>query len=74
MKDSQGEPFAFDAASLQAIGDDTAAITDLDVRTAELADIVATAGLIPQPQATSDALRLMAKTRPGRTGRGWTVS
>lgn len=74
MKVFPGEPFELDAASLAAIGDDAAAVADLDVRTAELADLVATAGLHPQPDATNEVLRLMARTRPGRTGTGWRVS
>jgi hypothetical protein len=73
MKVSAGEPFELDAVSLTAIGDDATAVSDLDVRAAELADGLATAGLLQPADATGDALRLRARTRSGRAATGWSV-
>lgn len=73
-KGSKGVPVELDTAALTALENNPGEVANLDVRAAEVADVLATSGLLPQPQATADALRLLARTRPGRTAGRWSVS
>jgi hypothetical protein len=60
-----------DAETLSACPDDPMAVARLDVRQAELADLLNASGLVPQPPAAAGALRNAARARSRRTG--WAV-
>jgi hypothetical protein len=69
-----GEPFDLDTAALAAVGRDAGEVLHLAVRDAEVADVLAVSGLLAQPPATAEALRLLARARPGRAAVRWNVS